>query len=599
MFLFNRKKSDKKKEKEKGKNKNKLSLYKLPENFWLTEKKKFTTKINLNSKDNKVYFAALGGVGDRIGANLYLYGTKGDWIIVDMGMGFPTNKMSGAEYVIPDTHFLQTIKDKIKGILLTHSHEDHYGAIPFIWKEVGCPVYGTPFAIKMLLKKVKEFGLEKQIPVKTVDPMGDKFKLGAFEIEYIHLTHSILEACGIVVKTEQGNIFHTGDWKFDKNPMISKPYDMVAIKKLANEGVLAIVGESTNSIIDEHSTSEKDVFIALKKEISQIKSGKIVLTCFATNVMRMNTVYNIAKHFNRKLVILGRSMESIIEIATETGYLKDFEYISSETAKKFDDDKLLYLCTGTQGEPRSAITRIANNEYRDLKLHAGDTVIYSSKMIPGNEEEILTVQNKLSLKGVNVISTFDNKNIHASGHAGIPEIKEMYNILKPQILIPVHGEPLHLMKNAKIGKECKIKNIKTIQNGEFIVLEKDKEPKTAEIIDIDDVIIDGTRKINASSEIFTNRRKINYNGNIFITLSVKKNTLVKVAISSLGVFETNTGNEINKMLIDEIERKFKSIEKSKLKNDKDVISAITSDMKRIMFHIMGKKPPIIIHIVRL
>ncbi len=599
MFLFNRKKSDKEKKKEKIKNKNKLSLYKLPENFWMMGRKKITTKMNLSSKDNKVYFGAIGGVGDRIGANLYLYGTKGDWIIVDMGMGFPTHKMSGAEYVVPDTLFLSSIKDKIKGILLTHSHEDHYGAIPFIWKEVGCPVYGTPFAIKMVLKKAAEFNLEKKIPVKIIDPMGAKLKIGAFEIEYIHLTHSILEACGIVIKTEQGNIFHTGDWKFDKTPMIGKPYNMTALKKLANDGVLAIVGESTNSILDEHTASEKDVFIALKKEISQIKSGKIVLTCFATNVMRMNSVYNIAKHFNRKLVILGRSMESIVEIATETNYLQDFEYISSESAKKFDDDKLLYLCTGTQGEPRSALTRIANDEYRDLKLHSGDTVIYSSKMIPGNEEEILAVQNKLSLKGVNIIATFDNKDIHASGHAGIPEIKDMYNLLKPQILIPVHGEPLHLIRNAKIGKECKIKNIKTIQNGEFITIEKEKAPKTIEVIPIDDIIIDGTRKINASNEIFANRRKINYNGNIFITLSVKKNSLIKVAISSLGVFESNNNNDLNKMLVDEIERKFKNIEKSKLKSDKDIISAITSDMKRIMFHIMGKKPPVIIHIVRI
>lgn len=585
----------KKKEQEKTKN---TKLNKLPDNFWLDKEDRIKTKMNLSAKDTKVYFGALGGMGDRIGSNLYLYGTCGDWIIVDMGIGFPSSRMAGAECVIPDTTFLNSIKDKIKGILLTHSHEDHYGAIPYIWEKINCPIYGTSFAIKMVQNKISEYDIKTKIPFQVIDKNGAKFKLGAFEIEYIHMTHSIPQACGIAIKTKQGNIFHTGDWKLDPDPLLDKPTDIKALKTLANNKVLAIMGDSTNAILNEHTSSEKEVRTELKKVISKIKKGKIVLTCFATNVARIETIYFVAKQTNRKLVVLGRSMENIINIATSEGYLKDFDYISTDSASKLEDNNLLYLCTGTQGEPRSALTRIANKEYRDLKLKPGDTVIFSSKMIPGNEEAILNVQNNLALIGVNIITTYDNPKIHASGHAGIPELKELYTILKPQNLIPVHGEAIHLAKHKELGDACHI-NTKIIQNGEFIVLEKNKAPKTIEIVKTGEIIIDGTRKLEANSEIFTNRRKLNYNGAIFITIVLHKTKLVNVEISSLGVMESDKSNSLKTKITNIIKQTITSTDKSKFKDNKYIKETITKDIKHIFMNLMDKKPMPTIHIINI
>ena len=456
----------------------------------IEKKKLIKTSMNLSSSDNKVYFGALGGMGDKIGCNLYLYGTHGDWVIVDMGIGFPTERMAGAEYVIPDSTFLRSIKDRVKAILLTHSHEDHYGAIPYIWQEVGCPIYGTAFALKMLENKLAENDLLGKVPMRKVSKEGAHFKLGAFDVEYFHLTHSIPQSTGIILRTEQGAILHTGDWKFDPTPLMDKPSDMATLKKLAREGVLAIMCDSTNSLVLEHSLSEADVVVELEKVVKGIKSGKIVITCFATNVVRMHSIFKAAQATGRKLVVLGRSMETIIDIAKSEGYLQDFEYLSADEASKYDDNKVLYLCTGTQGEPRSVLTRVSENAYTDLKLHTGDTVIFSSKIIPGNEESILNVQNNLSRQGVNVITTLDNPNIHASGHGSKPELEQLYNLLKPQIVIPVHGEPIHLFRNAKIATECKIKNVEIIDNGDFIAIEDGKKPVVVEKIPTAEIIID-------------------------------------------------------------------------------------------------------------
>ncbi len=574
-------------------------LQNLSDDFWLLKESKIKTKMNLSKNDTKVYFGALGGMGDKIGANLYLYGTCGDWIIVDMGIGFPTMKMAGVEYVIPDTSFLEAIKGKIKAILLTHSHEDHYGAIPYIWRQVQCPVYGMSFALKMLQNKLQEYHLKDKIPLKEVNKNGEEFNLGAFKVQYINVNHSIPQACGIVLKTKQGNLFHTGDWKFDNTPVIDKPYNTSELKKLSRYGVLAVMGDSTNSIVDEHTSSETEVLAELKKIVTKIKTGKVVMTCFATNVARIDTAAKVAKASGRKLVIIGRSMETISSIAMDEGYLKDFDYISVDAAKKEEDNKLLYLSTGTQGEPRSALTRIANREYRDLKLKAGDTVIFSSKVIPGNEEAILEVQNNLSKIGVNIITTKDNSKIHSSGHAGIPELKELYNILKPQCLIPVHGEALHINRNAEIGKKCKIQNIKILQNGEFIVLENGKAPQTIEIVKTGDIVIDGIRKLSAGDEIISNRRKIHYNGTIFTSITLNKSKIVNVLVSSLGVFESDKSDTVKKAISDEIRSILSSVDKNKMKDSKYITDLVSRSIKNTFNTIMEKKPVINIHIIRI
>lgn len=557
------------------------------------------TSMNLSASDNRVYFGALGGIGSKIGCNLYLYGTRGQWMIVDMGIGFPTEHMAGAEYVIPDISFLKAIKNRIVGIFLTHSHEDHYGAIPFLWQEVKCPVFGTPFALKMVENKISEHGLLGKIPLRQVDKTGARFNVGPFDIEYFHLTHSIPQANGIIIRTEQGALLHTGDWKFDPEPLIDKPSDFIALKRLAKEGVLAVLSDSTNALESEHSRSEAEVRTELAKVIKEIKHGKVVLTCFSTNTVRIESIYKAAKESGKRLAVFGRSMETNIDIAKSEGYLKDFDYISSDEASKFDNNKVVYLCTGTQGESRAVLTRVAEGNYMDLKLHANDTVIFSSKMIPGNEEAILDVQNNLSKSGINVITPMDNSKIHASGHGSKVELEELYKMLKPQISIPIHGEPIHIFRNNKIAKSCNIKDCITIDNGQFIAIEKGKTPSIVEIVPTNEVIIDGARQILAANDIFAARRKINYNGAVFISVIMNKSGLVgQPEVSSVGAFETDATGLIKSGIQKEIKESLKNIPKKELVNDSILRGIITSSARRIIRDAMDKKPAISVHISR-
>ncbi len=608
-MFFNKKNKKSKETKGKNKNRRNFSSNQTPKKtkpvlkqitpLTVGGKKDIKTKINLTSSDNKVYFGALGGMGDKIGCNLYLYGTRGEWIIVDAGIGFPTERMAGAEYVIPDTSFLKAIKGRIKALLLTHSHEDHYGAIPYIIGELNCPIYGTPFALKMLENKLIDNDLLGKVTMRKVNKEGAKFKLGPFEIEYFHITHSIPQANGIIIRTEQGALLHTGDWKFDPTPLMDGPTDMTALKNLGRENVLAVMCDSTNALEPEHSRSEKEVVAELEKVVKTIKHGKLVITCFSTNVVRMESIFKAAKAAGRKLVVLGRSMERNIDISISEGYLKDFQYITADDAIKIDDNKALYLVTGTQGEPRSVLTRVSEGSYRDLKLRENDTVIFSSKIIPGNEESIFAVQNNLSKNGINVVTTMDNPNIHASGHGSKVEIAELYKMLKPQIVIPVHGEPIHLFRNAKIANECKIKNVEIINNGDFIELIDGEKPRVVEVVPTGQIIIDGTRHISATNEVFQARRKINYNGAIFISLAISKSGLVgKPDVSSFGVFETDSTGMIKSSIVAEIKNTLKSASKKDFASDGTIKEMTVASVRRVIRELMDKKPPISVHIVR-
>lgn len=596
-------KKDKKTNKKNTKNIKKTKPTKFEKKLKTTttiKKTQVKTSMNLSSSDNRIYFGALGGMGDRIGCNLYLYGTRGQWIIVDMGIGFPSERMAGAEYVIPDASFLKAIKSRILGILLTHSHEDHYGAIPYLWEEVKCPIYGTPFALKMVENKLSETPLFGKVPLRQIDKNGARFNIGPFDIEYFHFTHSIPQSNGIIIRTEQGTLVHTGDWKLDPTPLIDKTSDLQTLKAVAKEGCLAVLSDSTNALNLNHSRSEEEVREELAKVVKSIKKGKIVITCFSTNVVRMESIYKAAKQTGRRLVVLGRSMESNIDIAKSEGYLKDFDYISAEDASKYDNEKVLYLCTGTQGEPRSVLSRVADGTYVGLKLHEGDTVIFSSKMIPGNEEAILNVQNNLAKYGVNIITNMDNPKIHASGHGSKPELEQLYNLLKPQIAIPIHGEPIHTFRNYKIAQECKIPNAMIVENGQFVAIEDGKTPQIVEIVPTNEIIIDGTRQISAANDVFSARRKINYNGAVFVSIIMNKGGLVgKPEISSLGVFETDATGIIKSSIINEIKSSIKNLSKKELQNDAGLREIITASTRRVIRDAMDKKPPVSVHISRI
>ncbi|MDR2098520.1 MAG: ribonuclease J [Rickettsiales bacterium] len=560
-------------------------------------RKTVKTAMNRDSSDSRLYFGSLGGIGE-IGNNLYLYGTRGQWIIVDMGNKFPDDKMAGAEYVIPDVSFLRSIKDRILGLLLTHAHYDHFAAIPHHWEEIRCPVYGTPFSLKLLSNALEEFNLNGRVPLKEVSKNGARFKLGPFDIEYIHITHSIPQASSIVIRTEQGTIFHTGDFDFDPTPMLDKPNDLKRLAEIGREGVLAVMCDSTNALVGTKGRSEHDAYEELSRVIPEIRHGKTVLTCFSSNVTRVQTIADIAKKMRRKLVVLGRSIETNIGIAKSEEYLRDLDYLSADEAQSYDDDKVIYLVTGTQGEPRSVLTRIAEGTYNSLRLKKGDNVIFSSLIIPGNEKSIFEVHNNLARKGVNVISVLGDPLIHASGHATRGEIEQLYGLIKPKMVVPVHGEPLHLMANRDIAEDMGIGCV-AIENGEFIAFEGEGEPKVVEVVPTAEIIIDGNRQVSAANEIFKSRRKINFNGAVFVSLVVNRGGLAgKPEISSIGVFETDQTGLVKSSILNEIKSAFKPLSKSDFANDDKVKEVASNAAKKVIREQMDKKPPVSVHITR-
>lgn len=563
------------------------------------KKGQIKTSMNTNANDSRVYFGALGGLGDRIGCNLYLYGTRGQWIIVDMGSGFTDESMAGADTVIPDISFLRAIKDRILGILLTHCHVDHFAAIPHFWEELGCPVFGTPFALKMLEKGLGEFNLLGKVKTRAIDKKGARFDLGPFDIEYMHVTHSIPQANMIIIRTDQGTLLHTGDFKFDPEPLIDTPTDMKKLEALGNEGVLAIMPDSTNSIIDGESRSEATARAELEKVVASIKSGKRVITCFATNTVRVSSIYYIAKKLGLKLAVFGRSLETNIEISKSEGYVSDLDYITADEADRLEDSRVLYLCTGTQGEPRSVMSRVASGTYPNLRLKDGDTVIFSSRIIPGNEEAIFGMQNNLAKRGINVISTLTNRNIHASGHATKGELAKLYMLAKPQIVVPVHGEPLHTLHNQRLALDCGAKYAPIIENGHFLALEDGKEPQVVEIVPTAQILIDGSRQVAGTSEIFASRRKINYNGAVFVSVVLDKRGLKgKPEVSSIGAFEHDSTGLIKSLLVKEIQQHMNSLSKKETADDARVKDAIAFAVKKVIREHMDKKPPVNVHLAR-
>lgn len=556
---------------------------------------RITTEMNKSADDDRVYFGALGGLGE-FGCNLYLYGTGGDWIIVDIGIGFPDERMSGAESVIPDTTFLKAIKNRIKGIFITHSHYDHFSAIPQIWGEIGCPVYGTPFALGMLERGLEEFGILGKVELHRIPKEGDRFQIGAFDIEYMHVTHSIPQASFLILRTKQGVIFHSGDFKFDPTPLIDEPTDLDRLSEIGREGVACVMCDSTNAIEHRSERSEKTARDEIEKEIKAIRSGKVVITCFATNIARVSTIAEVARRLGKKLCVVGRSIESNIQIAKDVGYMEGVEIISADEAKKLPDQEVVYLCTGTQGEPRAQVTRLAEDSSRSLSLASGDTVIFSSRIIPGNEKQIFAVQNELVRRGIGVISTQTNPMIHASGHATREEIAELYKRIKPASVIPIHGEFMHMNANAGIAKEMGLETL-LIENGQFVAIEKGKSPEIVETITIESVILDGTMRLTEDDAVFEARRDASENGALFISFALKNGQIYgKPRISSVGVFESDATGTIKALLLSEVKGAIARLTKKTLENEKEIGVAVERAISRMAKEHTGKEPVVEVHV---
>ena len=414
----------------------------------------------------ELLFVPLGGAGE-IGMNLNLYGLgrpgKEDWIMIDLGITFGDGTVPGVNVILPDPAFIAERRDHLVGLVLTHAHEDHLGAVPYLWQRLRCPIYATPFTAAVLRRKLLEVDLTRAARITEV-PLGGRFKVGPFDLEFITLTHSIPEPNAVAIRTPLGTVLHTGDWKFDPDPVVGPTADEAALSRLGDEGVLALVGDSTNALEPGTSGSEGDLLKTLTKII---KGGqaRVAVACFASNVARLETIATAAAAADRDVVVAGRSLRNIEAAARETGYLTHVRPFIDETdAGTIATDKMVIICTGSQGEPRAALSRIAAGNHPNITLAAGDRIIFSSRVIPGNETSVGILQNRLAQNGVEIFTWKDGP-VHVSGHPARDELAEMYALTHPKIAVPDHGEARHLIEHARLARACQVPQAIVALNG--------------------------------------------------------------------------------------------------------------------------------------
>ncbi|QNT78894.1 ribonuclease J [Entomobacter blattae] len=469
----------------------------------------------MNNQSKGLAFLPLGGTGE-IGMNFNLYRMDGQWLIVDCGIGFSGNNTPEADILVPDSSFIEGYRDDLCGMVITHAHEDHIGAVAHLWKGLGCPIYATPFAAAVLKKKLYEAQLLSKITIHIIPP-GSQFSVGPFDIEFVPVAHSIPESQSLIMRTPYGTIVHTGDWKIDPTPLIGPVTDMERFKAVGQEGVLALIGDSTNVLTDRDSDSELSVRESLAKIISNLQ-GRVAVTCFASNVARIESIAIAAQEANRKVVIVGRSLKNIDGSARECGYLKDIPpFLTEQQVNSLSDHETLMIITGSQGEPRSALSRIAADTHQNISLGVGDTVIYSSRMIPGNEQAVIRVQDLLARRGVKIITDRDDL-VHVSGHATRRDMHKLYEAIKPQYIIPVHGEWRHLSSHATLAKEHGAQAI-LLEDGDLLNL----SPGEVKVIDTavtGQLAVDGGRLLPIDGDIMSKRRKMLYNGMIIASLAI-------------------------------------------------------------------------------
>ncbi len=531
--------------------------------------------------------------------NVYGFGPPDDrdWIIIDLGITFGDDSTPGVDVIVPDPQFIEANRKRLKGIVLTHGHEDHLGAVPYLWGRLRCPVYATPFTAALLRKKLEWDGEDSNVEIIEV-PLQGKFDVGPYSIEFMTLTHSMPEPNAIAVRTPLGTIFHTGDWKFDPDPVIGDVTDMDGLKALGEEGVLALIGDSTNVFVDGTSGSESSLLSHLTELIGKCK-GKVAVACFASNVARLKTIFDAATANGRAVSLVGRSLWRMNAAARETGYLSDLPaFLEPHEAASLDDSDVLYICTGSQGEARAALTRIAAGDHRDVELGEGDTVIFSSRHIPGNELAIGRLQNRLALKGINVINDH-NGNVHVSGHPARDELVKMYQMVRPRIAIPVHGEPRHLLKHVELAKACQVPETILVQNGSMVKL----APDTAGIIDDVEVgrfALEGNRLHPMEGDVVRDRSRIMYNGSAVLTLVLDDggNIVGEPKLTAHALIDDEEEPYILAMLTERIDEALDVLSEEELGDDEAVAEASRIAIRREFRENVGKRPLVTVHVVR-
>ncbi len=465
----------------------------------------------------ELLFCALGGSGE-IGMNVNLYGADGKWLMVDLGMTFGANEYPGTELVFADLEFIEERKKDLVGIVLTHAHEDHIGAVPYFAQELGVPLYATPFTARLVADKLQEAGLLKEVQLKVIDHL-EPFQLGPFSMRYLPLAHSIAEGNALVIETPYGRVFHTGDWKLDDDPLVGVPATAAELTAIGDQGVLALVCDSTNVFNPKSSGSEGAVRAALLEEVGRHHGKRVLVTTFASNVARLQTLGEVAVATKRRLCVAGRSLDRIIRTAQASGYLKNLpDLVDFDTAMNLPRGEVLILATGGQGEPRAALSRIAEDTHQ-IALEAGDVVLFSSRQIPGNEIAIGRIQNRLAGRDITMV-TDRQAEIHVSGHPGRPELEAMYDWLRPEILVPVHGELRHMREQARVGRAKGIPKTVVQQNGDLIRLAPGKPGKISEVR-AGRLVLDGDILAPADGEAIVMRRRLAANGLVIVVLDGK------------------------------------------------------------------------------
>jgi ribonuclease J len=466
--------------------------------------------------DEELLFLALGGSGE-IGMNVNLYGCRGRWLMVDLGMTFSGSEYPGVDLVFADLEFIEERADTLDGIVLTHAHEDHIGAVPYFAADLGVPLYATPFTADLVHRKLEEAGLVDEVELNVIEEDHGKLTVGPFTITYIPLAHSIAEGNALLIETPFGRVFHTGDWKLDEDPIIGTPTTEEELVTIGNEGVLALVCDSTNVFNPAPSGSEGAVHRGLLEEVQRHAGKRVLVTTFASNVARLQTLGDVAKETGRQLCIAGRSLDRIIEVAQDNGYLADFpEPVDFDTAMALPRGEVLILATGGQGEPRAALARIAEGSH-PIELASGDVVLFSSRTIPGNELAIGLIQNRLAARGI-VMVTDRQSEIHVSGHPGRPELEALYDWLRPEILVPVHGEMRHMQEQARLGLGAGIPDAVVQANGDLVRLAPGTPGKVAEVR-AGRLVLDGDLIVPADGEAVTMRRRLARDGLVIVVMA--------------------------------------------------------------------------------
>lgn len=537
----------------------------------------------LNKED--LVFLPLGG-SNEIGMNVNLYHYNGKWIIIDLGAGFAGDEFPGADMIAPDLSFVYENKKDFLGIVLTHGHEDHLGAVGWLYEKLQLPIFATPFTAQIVQNKMEQVGLQNKAKVKIINP-GSRFTIGDFDLEMVQITHSIPEMNGIIIRTPHGNILHTGDWKLDPNPVVRPTTDFKKLEALGKEGVLAMVCDSTNVFNDRFSGSEGDLQESLTQLVAEQK-GTVYITTFASNVARIETICKAAQANKRKVALSGLSLHKITGFARATGYLKGVDpFIEDADIRKYPRDRVLVICTGCQGEPRAALTKIVNNEHKYLKITKQDTVIFSSKIIPGNEKKIFALMNKFVRLRCEVFTEKDHR-VHVSGHPSSQELTTMYELVKPKIAIPVHGEPVHLHEHCKLAKKLGVPKIVEIQNGEMVRL-SGEEPESLKHVKFGYLGVDGYMLQPKDGAVMAVRRKLRDNGIVIVSFSIneKGKLIADPIIKTPGSVDENENEEFINFLIDEVAE----IVESSSKNDEDkLVKKIRRHIKDVFDKELNKNP---------